>query len=428
MPSDHYRLKTNGVSVRVLSLASYSPFLTCPPVSGGALHTVKPLTVLGNAGDYQISILFPAASPAHIKQVREYFEGRRGFRNVSGVVCEKNRINDRIRDRVPDGSFYLYGSPCYLEALKRILGEEKYDIVILETSYMAWIIPIIRKIQPGAKVVLDLQNAEHTIMWRMAQNGGLTEKDRKRYLLEYRKTFEWEKQFWPAVDFCIAVSSVEARLFSRYAPGVPVMTVVAGGGVDTEDIPHHCKPRGISAFDIAFVGTMWYPNIHGILWFIDRVFPAVRAWFAETKLHIVGSGKPSSRLLKAVEGRREIIFWGQQSDDRSILAGAGVFVVPLFIGAGTRVKIMTAWSLGLPVVSTSIGAEGLRYKHGTDILIADCPEEFAMWVVKLLTRPGLRERLANNGKKTVKEFYSESVAAEKVIAFYELVMKDRMNS
>lgn len=419
-----YRKKTKGISIRVLSLASYPPFLTCPPMSGGAMHIIKPLTYLGDKGNYQISVLFPAASPTHTKQVCAYFEGRRGFQDVIGVVCKKDLINTDRRDQVPDGALHLYGSPCYLEALKRVLGKETYDIVVLETSYMAWTIPLIRRMQPNARIVLDLQNAEHIIMWRMAQSGGLTEKDRKRYLLEYRKTFSWEKQFWPAVDFCMAVSPLEAQLFNRYAPGVPVRTVVAGGGVNTKDIPRQGGPQEISTIDIAFVGTMWYPNIHGLLWFINKVFPVVKAQFSQTKLHIIGSGKPSGMLLNAVSGRREIIFWGQQRDERDILAGSGVFVVPLFIGAGTRIKIMNAWSLGLPVISTSIGAEGLHCKHGTDIIIADGHEEFAMWIINLLTKPVLRKRLAYNGKKTVKKFYSESVAAEKVTGFFEVVMKD----
>jgi len=89
------------------------------------------------------------------------------------------------------------------------------------------------------------------------------------------------------------------------------------------------------------------------------------------------------------------------------------------------VKILTAWSLEIPVVSTSIGAEGLACRHGIDILIADTPEEFAGCVVRLLSDPLLREALARNGRRLAEELYSEEVAAEKLVGFFQSVVKEK---
>ena len=357
---------------RLLSLTPYPPFLICPPMSGGAKHIIKPLIVLGNTGDYHVNLLFPASSQEHAHQVKNYLEGRRGFVGVEGVVCQK-QWNDTlgIRDWVPDGSLYLYGSPQYREALKTVLQDGTYDVVVVETSYMAWTLPLIREAQPKAKIVLDLQNVEHLLIRRMIKNGNLSGQTREKYLSEYHKTLNWEKKFWPSFNYCMAVSPLEAGLFSRFAPGVPVEVMVAGGGVGAGEVQCRRPYPGVSPLDLAFVGTMWYPNIHGLIWFIEKVLPRVRGRHPNTKLHIVGAGSPSGRLLSAINLQKSVVFWGQRRDEISILAGAGVFVVPLFIGAGTRIKIMTACSLEMPVVSTTIGAEGLSCKQGIDILIAD---------------------------------------------------------
>lgn len=417
--------KRVNVPARLLSLAPYPPFLICPPMSGGALHIIKPLIVLGSTGDYHVSLLFPASSQEHVHQVKSYLEDRQGFVKAEGVVCQK-QWNDTlgVRDWVPDGALYLYGSPQYREALKRILQDGHYDIVVVETSYMAWTIPLIREAQPKARIVLDLQNVEHLLMRRMIKNGNLSGQAREKYLSEYHKTLNWEKKFWPSFDYCMAVSPLEAGFFSTFAPGVPVEVMVAGGGVGTDEMQNRPYP-GISPYDLAYVGTMWYPNLHGLLWFIEKVLPRVRIRYPNTKLHIVGSGSPSGKLLSAINGQKSVVFWGQRRDERGILAGAGVFVVPLFIGAGTRIKIMTAWSLEIPVVSTTIGAEGLSCKQGIDILIADSPDEFADCIIRLLSDPLMKEAVGRNGRRLVEEMYSEQVARDKTINFFNYITKGK---
>lgn len=406
----------------VLCLAPYPPFLDCPPLYGGALHVIKNLTALGNTGRYRISLFLPAASPDHVRRVAGYLKGRRGFQKVWGVVCDGD-LSGGPGDAgaVPDGAMPLYRSRAYREVLTRVLKENPFDIVVLETSYMLWPVSLIRELQPEAKIVLDLQNAEHLLWRRMAENGGLVGDSGERCLKEYRKTLEWEKRYWPRVDYCMSVSPLESRIFSAYAPNIPVGVVVAGGGVSVGGpLPGHVP--AVSPGDLSFVGGMWYPNVHGLFWFVEKVFPLVEKPFPRARLHIVGAGKPPGSLLKMLKARgKSVVFWGQQEDERIILAGAGVFVVPLFIGAGARIKIMTAWSLGIPVVSTSIGAEGLYCNPGRDILIADTPDGFTSCVTAVLADYRLREKLVRNGKDTVCRMYSEAVAAEKVIRFFNRV-------
>lgn len=417
---------TGGVNqAGVLSLAPYPPFLICPPVSGGAMHIVKNLAGLGETGKYSITLLFPALSQGHISQVTGYLKNRPGFHRVKGVVIDKEwngAVEDR--DRVPDGAIRLYGSRIYREALISLLNEKSFDIVVVETSYMAWTVPLVREIQPRARVVLDLQNAEHLIHRRVVENSGLGDKEREKYLFEYHKTIDWEKKFWPQFDYCMAVSPLEAGIFSRHAPGVPVGIIVAGGGVDTVSRPVREVP-GVGPEDISFVGTMWYPNVHGFLWFIERVLPLVKKVFPRSRLHIIGSGRLPGRAAEIISRHESVVFWGQQEDERSIIAAAGAFVVPLFIGAGVRIKIMTAWALGAPVVSTPIGAEGLMCTHGSDILIAENPEKMASYIIRVLSDARLRRTLAQNGRNLVCRLYSEAAAKAGILKAFQSVMEKK---
>ena len=233
--------------MRILSLAPFPPFLACPPVSGGAMHIVRPLIALGETGRYLISLLFPALSPDHVHQVTNYLQGRRGFERVSGVIYKKELNNSSgLREWLPDGAFHLYTSSGYREALAGAL-RDRFDIVVLETSYLLWAVPLIREIQPWARIVLDLQNVEHLLLQRMVESGSPAEKE--KYLFEYRKTLDWERRLWPTVDYCMAVSSLEAEIFNSHAPLVPVGIVVAGGGVDLGSVSGSANP-GVSPLDI----------------------------------------------------------------------------------------------------------------------------------------------------------------------------------
>ncbi|HBV97872.1 MAG: hypothetical protein JL50_07715 [Peptococcaceae bacterium BICA1-7] len=423
MESEHISDTKNEKGV--LSLIPYASYFSCPPVTGGARHILKTLTALANSGKYLVSLLVPVTSPEKARQVTAYLKGAPGFRKVWGVECEREcRGGSWERDTVPGGAVYLYCSSLYREALSRVLRENAFHIVLVETSDMLWTVPLIRKIQPWAKIVLNLQNADSLLMRRMVENGGLTGRVREKYLMEYHKAIAWEKRFWPAVDYCLAVSSQEALMFRSLAPGVPVEVVVAGGGVEEVASPAGFRP-GIAPLDISFVGTMWYPNIHGILWFVESVFPEVVRNFPKTRLHVLGSGRPPANFIERLGESGSVVFWGRQEDERSILASTSVFIVPLFIGAGARIKIMTAWSLGIPVVSTTIGAEGLDCEGGRDILIADTTEGFACCVMSLLKDPRLRKKLAAGGRAIVKKLYSETAAAERVTVFFDMVSSSR---
>jgi len=148
----------------------------------------------------------------------------------------------------------------------------------------------------------------------------------------------------------------------------------------------------------------WPPNVEGVLWFAREVFPRVLAEVPEARFVIVGKDPPQEvqDLMLQV---RNVQVTGYVPDPEPYLAETAVFIVPLRAGGGMRVKIVDAWSWGLPIVSTRIGAEGIEVEEGENILIGDTPAALADAVVRILREPALGERLRAQGRTWVEAHY-----------------------
>jgi hypothetical protein len=162
----------------------------------------------------------------------------------------------------------------------------------------------------------------------------------------------------------------------------------------------------------------WFPNAHGLLWFISNVWPVIKKKRPGAVLHITGHGTPNGQLLKAINDRNDVLFVGEEEDELPRFREARCFIVPLWIAAGARVKVLHAWAAGVPVVATTIGAEGLPFVDGDNLLIADTAQAFAANVVKVLGDPDVSQRLAANGRRLVEEEGSSCYAAAQLHEFY----------
>ena len=140
----------------------------------------------------------------------------------------------------------------------------------------------------------------------------------------------------------------------------------------------------------------WYPNEDAVAFFADEVLPQIQAKVSNVQFSIVG-GNPSARVQKLAE-REGVVVTGRVPEIKPYFAEATVFVVPLRIGSGTRLKILEALAMGKAIVSTTVGAEGLDLKDSAEIFIADEPIAFADAVTRILTDASLRRRIGENGR------------------------------
>jgi glycosyltransferase involved in cell wall biosynthesis len=147
----------------------------------------------------------------------------------------------------------------------------------------------------------------------------------------------------------------------------------------------------------------WPPNAEGVTWFTEKIWPRVAQAVPSSVFTVIGKGAPKRLGRRGPQARIEVA--GYVSDLEPYLSETAAFVVPVRSGAGMRVKILEAWCWGLPVVSTSVGAEGIRTAPGRNLLIADDEELFADSVISVLQDRGIARRLSNNGRATVETFY-----------------------
>jgi sugar transferase (PEP-CTERM/EpsH1 system associated) len=254
----------------------------------------------------------------------------------------------------------------------------------------------------GPPVVFFAHNVEHMI-WR--RYCALEKRAWRRALLEveWRKFRRAEARACARAALTIAVSDEDARALQSLAPDARVVSVPTG--VDLEYFSP--QPVAEKPSDLVFCGSMdWSPNEDAVCWFADAILPRVRAARPDVTFTIVGR-RPGPRV-RALGERPGIVVTGSVDDVRPYVAAAAVSIVPLRIGGGTRIKIFEACGMARPVLSTSIGAEGLHLVPDRQIAIADTAEAFADAAVALLAQPDRRHAMGRAGRAVVEERYGWS--------------------
>jgi sugar transferase (PEP-CTERM/EpsH1 system associated) len=248
--------------------------------------------------------------------------------------------------------------------------------------------------------LLDQHNAVWTVFRRVAQQ----ERGLKRLLWEreWRKLREYEGRICRAFEAVTVVSEedrralVEAMGREREMPIIPI-------AIDTD--VQRAIPREPGARAILSMATMlWPPNVDGVLWFAREIFPRIQQEVADTHFYVVGQRPVTEvRALPATNPAIEVT--GYVPEVAPYIARSGCLIVPLRSGGGMRVKILEAMARGIPIVSTTIGYEGIDVIPGEHLLVADTPAEFAAAVVRLLNDPALGERMAAAARRRVIERY-----------------------
>jgi glycosyltransferase involved in cell wall biosynthesis len=258
------------------------------------------------------------------------------------------------------------------DAIDSLLAERPFDIVQIESTQMTCF-----RLRTDARVVLDEHNVEYELLRRMHQ-GESSPIRRAHQRLEERKVRRFERLLWRRVDGVAVPSRREELIVRRDAPGTP--TAVVPNSVDLEYFsPGRDEPED---GQIVFTGLLTYrPNLDAALHLVDDILPRVRERHSGASLTIVGGGHGSD--LDALR-RPGVTVTGWVTDVRPYLRRASVVVAPLRIGSGTRLKVVEGLAMAKPMVSTTVGCEGIDVHSGEHLLVADAPDDFADAVVLLL--------------------------------------------
>jgi glycosyltransferase involved in cell wall biosynthesis len=314
------------------------------------------------------------------------------------------------RSRLRDGAFLLRSlvtrrpflierddSAAMRSAIDELLLRERFDAVHADQLSMA---------QFAVDLKLPLRVLDdHNAVWSIVQRAAMHEGWGIRRILaelEWRKLRRYEVSMCQQFDLVSFVSTedylamIEAGRAHFPAKVIPI-------AVDTLETAF--VPRTENANQILSVATMFYPpNVEGVHWFATQVFPLIRREINDVQFQVVGS-RPPKKITRLAESGSGIVVTGYVPDLSLLLQRAAVLVVPLRSGSGMRVKILESFARGIPVVSTSIGVEGIQAEAGEHLLVADDPEGFSQAVIRALRDRAEAARLARSGRQLVERSY-----------------------
>jgi polysaccharide biosynthesis protein PslH len=299
-----------------------------------------------------------------------------------------------------------YASSRFLSATMRermaeILSRREFDLIIGDTVFSILNLPA-----TDVPLALNAFDLEHLILERYLAHESNPLKLAYGWL-ESRKLRRWETKAFSQASWVMSCSQHDRELVQMLQPGVP--TVVVPNIVDVDS---YIPAADIDEPVLIYQGGMdWYPNRDAVEYLAFEILPILRRLVPHFKV-IVAGRNPSPEFRRRFEGVAEVSFTGTVPDMRLPIAEAAVCVVPLRIGSGTRMKILEAAAMGKPIVSTTLGAEGLEFVDGSEIVIADQPQAFAHAVAGLLSDPARRRSLGRAGRRRVEQHYSMPVLRE----------------
>lgn len=382
--------------MRILFLSQLLPL---PLDAGPKIRSYYVLRFLAKAGHEVTLVCFirPEDKEQDIQALRQI------CRSVHTIPMVRSRFKDvrnGLNSLIRESPFLILRDqiPAMHRRLKDISSSRSFDALHADQLWMA---PYGLEHGGSGLKVLDQHNAVFKVPLQLAkyQSNPLL-----RFFLnrEASKLAAFERSTCGQFDNVVWVTEADKKAVVPVENGNSGRNHIIPIATDPADRQPVQRP---DPFRVTFLGGMhWPPNAQGISWFAERIWPKVACAVPKAVLTLIGKGAPR-KLLRADSGNR-IQISGYVPDLHSFLSETAAFIVPLQSGAGMRVKILDAWCWGLPIISTSLGADGIRALHNDNMLITDDEESFAECLIRVLQDPNLARRLSDNGRSTVESFYN----------------------
>ncbi len=388
--------------MRVLFISENFPY---PLDSGGRIRTFHILK--GLSQEHDITLLTTIDNSSQYSYIQELKQICHDVRVVESPNDSRLVFLFKILKSLfssvpfPVAKHYL---PALANEISSLFTSNCFDVVHFDHLDASVYLPYIPS---SAITVLD----EHNIVSNQIQTSLATEANllKKFYMqLQLRKSIRYEATTCTKITRCFVCSDADKESLLRIAREAKVITIP--NGVDLEYFCDNTlfNQTSISreANSVIFVGMLNYgPGEVAVRYFCESIFPILQQSIPDIRFYGVGH-KPPQHLQELVKGNKNIILTGGVPDIRPYIARCKVFVVPLKSGSGTRLKILSAMAMGIPVVSTSIGAEGLDVTSGKDIMLVDTPEAFSSAVLQLLCSEELADEIRTNAIKLVRKKYA----------------------
>jgi polysaccharide biosynthesis protein PslH len=380
--------------MRVLLLTQVLPY---PPDSGPKVKTYYVLKYLAQHHDVTlVSFVRDSDKPEYIQHLE--------------TLCERVITVPITRSKTRDlrflGQSLVSGDPWMMlrderpemrKVLADLAANTRFDVVHADQLNMGqYALPF-----HNSRKVLDLHNALWMLYKRLSETTSPTSPMKYILMRDWQLLKRYEGEMCRRFDAVTAVSEEDRKLLIEAGGRDDIIVIPIAIDTDEQALIN----RRPTTPHIVHIGTMyWPPNIDGITWFLDHIYPLVKQQVPDVRCTLIGARPPAS-IVERSHSDRTLTVTGYVEDPMPFLEDSSMMVVPLRAGGGMRVKILNALSQGIPMVSTTVGCEGIDLANGKDILIADDPRAFAQSTVQLLTDAELNRDLTQTGRRTVEQKY-----------------------
>lgn len=393
--------------MKVLQLCNKPPY---PPVDGGTL-AMNSITqgLLGAGCEVRVLTVETDKHPAHVDSLPTEYRSR--LAGYDAVYVDLNVKPLAAAVAMLCGESYhvdRYRSTDFAKKLKEILSTDTFDVVHVESIFLTPYVPLIRQ-HTQAKVILRAHNVEHLIWQRVAHS---TRNPLKRsYLKHLSLTLRaYEMEHINDYDGVVCITRADADTFKANGCRRPITAIPFG----LEPTTHRQRP--VEPGSLFHIGAMdWMPNQESIGWLLDVVWPVVHRQVPQAHLYLAGRKMPGKWMKADIEG---VTVVGEVDDAADFIADKEINIVPLLSGSGIRVKIIEAMAAGKVVITTTLGAQGIDYIDGKNILIANTPDEFARQIKRCLTDKEYSHSVGAAAAQLIKEQYDGQRLADELVRFY----------
>lgn len=400
--------------MKILFLCNKSPF---PPKEGGPIAMNALIEGMADAG-HQVKVLAINSNKYGV-DVKEIPEEYRNKTNIeTAYINLAIRPLDAFLNLFTGKSYHVerFISKNFEKKLVEILKSEDFDIVQFETLFITPYIPMIRK-HSKARIVLRSHNIEHLIWKRVA---GITKNPLKKFYLNHLwKTLRnYELGHLNTYDGIVTITKNDGDFFKNNGCKIPLTDIPFGIRLDKFNRENDIAPEFPSLFHIGAMN--WIPNIEGVKWFLDHVWPRIHQTFPELRFYLAGREMPdwiNHLKMKNVE------VLGEVDDALDFIQSKAIEIVPLFSGSGIRIKIIEGMAMGKAVVSTSIGAEGINVENGKNIMLADDPKAFFEAVKQCVESKDLCDTLGANARELIRNDHNNQKLIRKLESFYQSILR-----
>ncbi|MBX2959436.1 MAG: glycosyltransferase [Flavobacteriales bacterium] len=398
--------------MNILQLCSKVPF---PPKDGGSIAMDILTQGLIKAGN-KVDVLAINTSK-HFTDINNVDENYKKITNYQLVFIDTEvKPLDAFLNLFTSTSYNVirFYSKSFENVLIECLQKNVYDIIQLETLWVAPYLPTIRKYSK-AKVVLRSQNIEFMIWERLAID---TKNPLKKWYLKLlaKRLKTYEYKVLNSFDAILTITEIDSNNYKKMGCTIPIYHVPFG--IDLQN--YKIDKSELVKPSVFHIGAMdWRPNADGINWFLKSIWLKVVEQNKTTKLFLAGRNMPEWLLNFKMEN---VVIEGEVANSHQFINSKSIMIVPLNSGGGMRVKIIEGMAFGKTIISTAIGAEGIDYTNNTDLIIANTEQEFVDAILKCINNQDFADLLGENARKLTETKYDNQLICSKLTDFYSNLM------